>query len=81
MVDSRWLEFQKNLTILNTSFYNLAPEDRSRGVNSVRECLGHMQTALKQQLCSDGMRTVAALAENMIQVNMVYGLAKEKECS
>jgi len=63
-----WIEFQKHLTNLTNSFYCLLPESKTRAVSALRECLGHMQSALKQQLCSDGMRTVAALAESMIQV-------------
>ena len=68
MEDCRWLEFQRNLSALTNSFYFLLPEDKPQAIGAIRECLNHLQSALKQQLCSDGMKTVAAMAESLIQV-------------
>lgn len=74
MEDPSWMEFQKRLTSLMDSFHLLLPEDKPQAIASVRESVGQMQSAVKQQLCSDAMRTVAAMAESLIQVCNVSDL-------
>lgn len=70
MDDAAWLDFQKRLSSLMDSFYVLLPETKPQAIASVRESIGQMQSVVKQQLCSDAMRTVAAMAESLIQVRL-----------